>query len=484
MLKKTIKIIAFLICTLILFLFAVRILQFKSPDGIDQMRAFYNNEENTVDVLFLGSSHMYTNVNTGILWSDYGISAYNLGAAEQPFWNAYYCLKEALKTQTPKVIVLEIYSAAIQETDFQSRRWTTDNLFGMRFSRNFVEAEQESIKDDFHLDYLNRFARYHSRYTMITKDDFIYDDEMKSFKGFVPKLDTNPQERVDVGHVTEASCPNEKMDDYLIEIIDLAGEENIPILLVCAPYVIKEESQMIFNYFYQYADEIGVPYLDFNVRYDELGLEFSQDFFDWSHLNAPGNAKYTNYLGNYLKENYDLPDHRGDERYASWDENAESLEHELAAFQLPRTNDLTEYLNRINQDDYIILMSARDRGDGFTFSEEVLQQLAGFGMDQDMWAKDGNIVWRGGVTEVIDNGMNDSWYMECDGNDFCIDRTQTESLDGHYEETMQDNGGIIVNGTNYFKDGCELNIVVYDTVLKKVVDAIGIKSDEEVPIIR
>ena len=484
MLKKTIRIIAFLMCALLIFMFAVSILRFKSSDGINQMYAFYNNEENTVDVLFLGSSHMYTNVNTGILWSDYGIAAYNLGGAEQPFWNSYFNLKEALKTQRPKVIVLEIYSSTIQRTDYQNQFWRVENLFGMRFNRNFIDAEQVSIKEEDHLEYLNRFARYHSRYTMITKDDFTYDDEMKNFKGFVPKFGTVSQGRIDVEHVNETTNPNEKMDDYMVKMVELAKEENIPILFVCSPYVISEDSQTIFNYIYQYAEENGVPYLDFNVRYDELGIDFSQDFYDYSHLNEKGNAKYTNYLGSYLKENYELPDHRGDERYVSWDNNVKELEHELVDYQLSQTNDVIEYLNRVNNSDYIVFMTASNQGEEMKFSEEVLQKLSGFGMDQTMLAEGGNIVWHGGVTEVLDNELKVPWFMETDGNDFSI-AGPTEGINGgSIEEASKQADRIIINGTSYFRENCELNIVVYDTVLKKAVDAIGIKTDEEVPIIR
>ena len=60
-----------------------RILLLKSKDGISQMQAFYKQPENSVDALFVGSSHIFCHVNTGILWDEYGIAGYDLAAAEQ-----------------------------------------------------------------------------------------------------------------------------------------------------------------------------------------------------------------------------------------------------------------------------------------------------------------------------------------------------------------------------------------------------------------
>ena len=49
------------------------LLHFKSTDGCYPAEMFYQQEENTVDVLCLGSSHTYTNINPAILWDEYGM---------------------------------------------------------------------------------------------------------------------------------------------------------------------------------------------------------------------------------------------------------------------------------------------------------------------------------------------------------------------------------------------------------------------------
>ena len=73
------------------------------------------------------------------------------------------------------------------------------------------------------------------------------------------------------------------------------------------------------------AAEYGVPFIDYNLMYEELGMDFSADMADDGHLNAPGAAKFTSYFGNYLSEHYDIPDHRGEEAYETWEKDADYI---------------------------------------------------------------------------------------------------------------------------------------------------------------
>lgn len=82
------------------------VLAVKYGDGIYGMTRFYQLDNETVDVLILGSSHAFEDVNTGVLWEQHGMASYVLAGSVQLMWNTYYYLKEALKTQTPQLIIL------------------------------------------------------------------------------------------------------------------------------------------------------------------------------------------------------------------------------------------------------------------------------------------------------------------------------------------------------------------------------------------
>lgn len=71
---------------------------------------FYKLEKNSVDVLLFGSSHAVTAFNPQVLYDNYGITSYNLGCEQQSPLITYYWLREALKYQTPKVVIIDTYT--------------------------------------------------------------------------------------------------------------------------------------------------------------------------------------------------------------------------------------------------------------------------------------------------------------------------------------------------------------------------------------
>ena len=91
-----------------------------------------------------------------------------------------------------------------------------------------------------------------------------------------------------------------------------------------------EEDYRGFNDIAQMAQAGGILFDNANLKYEELGLDFGTDFNDYSHLNYLGEGKYTLYLGGLIKNCFDVPDRRGDERYESWDRHAAAIDELVA----------------------------------------------------------------------------------------------------------------------------------------------------------
>lgn len=106
---KKVRLICFIMVFVLLLLSFQKVFSFKYGDGIYPLKLFYEAKENSIDVICFGSSHIFENVNTGTLWDEYGIASFDLCGSIQPLWNTYYYMKEALKTQQPKVMVVDVF---------------------------------------------------------------------------------------------------------------------------------------------------------------------------------------------------------------------------------------------------------------------------------------------------------------------------------------------------------------------------------------
>ena len=330
-----------------------KILTLKSEDGINQLQALYKQPEDSIDVIFLGSSKVYCDIATGVLWDNYGIAAFDLGGAEAPSWVSYYQLKEALKTQKPKVVCYEVSVAAMYDMLVQENNWATDNNYGMKWNSNRIDMLRvNSEEDDFKLR-LNPFNIMHGRYKDLTENDFINIRDSVNYKGFDPRERIWEMNTPNNGAITEADPCTEKENEYIRKLIELARSNDISILLFASPYDVPEEDQRILNYIVDIAESENVEYIDFNRFFDEIGMDFSCDMADTGHLNYSGNYKFTNYFGSLLKEKYDLPDRRGDKKYVSWEWDSALQNYERNDLDIIRTEDVMEIIPRV-QTGYIV----------------------------------------------------------------------------------------------------------------------------------
>lgn len=315
-LKEIISAVVFCAIFLSLFYLVDTALAFKYGDGIRPMMDLKRYPENSVDVLFLGSSHIGINVDTEQLCNEYGIAAYKVWGPIQPTWNAYYSLVDALERQTPKVVVFETLSLS-HNLEFQPFTDSIKNVQGLSWSMNKIKAIWNSVLPEYRLDALTGFSTYHSRYASLSDEDFHcyfwnYQFGEKNTKNWYSVYPGNPpaqtQRRIPLG---------KKEQKYLDMILDLCQEKDIPILFLSAPYSILEEDNARLNTARDYISEKGYPHLDYITNYDEIGIDFNADFGDSAgHLNSYGVQKMTAAIGEYLRSHYDLPERYDDPYFA------------------------------------------------------------------------------------------------------------------------------------------------------------------------
>ena len=91
---------------------------------------------------------------------------------------------------------------------------------------------------------------------------------------------------------------------------ELCRKEGIHLLLVGTPTP-KNWDYRRHNGVSDYAAKKKLPFLDMNLLEKELNMDWDRDSRDeGDHLNTYGAEKVSRYLGDYLKANYGLTDHR------------------------------------------------------------------------------------------------------------------------------------------------------------------------------
>ncbi len=330
MLLKTCKIVSFILIAGIM-LYAINYV--LSPAA--EMRQFYAQKSNSIDVLFIGSSATYANINPAILWEEEGIAAYDLCASGQPVYNTYYYLKEAFKTQKPKLVVYDIYTMVSPE-EHQDLDGAAVNTAGISvFSENRMDAIKASYSEENYIDGILGFPIYHKNYTTLLNNPrkyFNIDCHGSKSKGY---------ERVNgwsyySGDVTIADGYEDippKNLEYLMKMIQLVKENNAELLLIKCPYNLTEYHDRVYNSVQKLAEENQVGYLNMNSCYIDIGFDYYYDMVDIVHLNGSGSDKVSKFLAGFIKDNYEIPDRRGDENYSSWEEYAKVFDE--TQFRVP-----------------------------------------------------------------------------------------------------------------------------------------------------
>ena len=361
--KSALKVIFFVLVFIVLLLPVMDVLKFKQHDGTLPMRNYYDLPEDTVDVLFLGSSHVGVNVSPNILWDEYGIAAYNCWGAIQPVWNTYYYLKECLKTQKPKVIVVDVLGAVVSYGDYPDYQYQIKNLLGMRPSREKIEAVLASAPKEQWGNFILELPTFHTRYNELTKEDFEYMpwDHHTDRPTIINEVSETvyPQSIRSTKNVPQAEPLTEKQEKYLRALIELCREESIPLELISSPY---EASDMELGRFLTIEELVseydGLRFTNFNDCYQDYGIDPQHDYYDPGHFNTFGMPKYAKAIGQMLKDSYDLPDRRLDPDHI-WYTSPETetmVESELPENQVVLDNSQTELVYSLP---YLF------RGDGF-----------------------------------------------------------------------------------------------------------------------
>lgn len=306
---------------LFVFLFQAAAGILRGKNYASASAAFYEEPEGTIDVLLMGSSHMLNAVSPLQLWEERGIVSNNLAQNGQVLPVTCYALQEALRYQKPDLVVLDVYKV-VQDTLIDSKASLHYTLDNMSFGLPKLRAVFDLLEPEDRAEYLLDIILYHTRWKELTEEDFQKPDTTE--KGAQALFTTAaPYEGWSVLPESETAPPAQVEIEYLERIVELCRREGVELLLVAVPFTTPEDDdlkrQAAVNAMADIARDWDVSFVNLMHRTEEMGFDFSADMADMYHVNWRGMGKVTAWLGSYLKENYSLPDRRGEAAYSRWD---------------------------------------------------------------------------------------------------------------------------------------------------------------------
>lgn len=471
---------AFISIFVLLFLYVQELLRDKWAEGeynvTTKVRGFYEEKENTLDVIFIGSSQMYADMAPAVLFHEYGITSYDFCANEQPMWISYYYIKEALKHQTPKVIVLDVFT--VYGEDYEEEGVTHINLDDLPMSLNKIAAIRDSVPAGMRYSFYFPLAKYHNTWTDFFegKAELSFYHENDPYKGYSPFVfaaDYEESAKPEVVNQRESEPIPERAGTWLRKIIDLCKEEGVPLVLIKTPNG-NAERQKLYNSVSELAKETGTPFLNMNVLLDGQ-----------AHVNVLQAEKISMLMGEYLVSHYEFEDKRKDPAYAEWVQDARLFYRQKAKCQLISARTFEEYAALLSDEDYIVCISAKNsKGQPFLGEDvNLLNDCLNLQCELDENAKGTYCAVIDGGTVVYETTAENQKAPE--GSDEFTLETSGLNIWVASPGALPDRSAyIMVNGTDFSMDGDGLNIAVYDKVLGELFEMSVLDIGQEMKPVR
>ncbi|MBR2187990.1 MAG: hypothetical protein IJ860_01070 [Eubacterium sp.] len=291
----------------------------------NNISGFYGEKKDSLDVVFIGTSGTMSAYAPMQAYEDYGYTSYNFCTNERTVESITYSVKEVLKTQSPRLLVIDVrplirkvtMAQLLADGDTPSVRYNTD---GYRYSLDRLKFLWKTLPHNTSsLSYYFDVIVYHGEPLYWNNWNSAYHFTYRGYN-FMGWSNDIPEPEINDDIVPL----DENLDAALDEILALCKTVDSEVLFLYYPYRIAMYNDYQIenvNYVQQKITDAGFPFIDCEEYYDEIGLDAAKDFQNGGHWNILGAQKITAWLAPRLKEQYDLPDHRQESGYEVWNED-------------------------------------------------------------------------------------------------------------------------------------------------------------------
>lgn len=461
------------------------------------------------EVCFAGVSHMQFSLNPMRLYENTGLVTYNLASSAQPIEVSYSMAEKAVK-KGAKLFVLDASNLFFNWNDESRYRYVLDSEGIFRGDPGLMKSMVDNqLKNDASAKPVDEWikalfplVRYHDRWEQLAEVDLSSAGWAYYLQGYIlnPYISAAGTTVEDMNGMVETLTQDTKVQysqrwsdgdwqyneeetlryspwisdenrTWLEKIRTLCEENDCEFLLVKIPAVYLPQSygsawtRAKSSYLNTIAEEMGITFFD--LLYDaDLGIDWAQDTLDGGmHLNYRGSAKVTDFMGEYLLQNYSLTprvDSRYEDKLIPYRKTAQAAELETSMELTEYMRLVAEYGDRVD----VFLAVSDDMRNSLTEADIDALRLLGLTADFE------NMRYQDSYIAVIDSGT--VMYEGTSTHTLTYAGTTSAGVTVNIKSAGWYSGAaaeIILNGTQYAANCRGINLVVYDHESQQVIDS-------------
>ena len=322
--------LAVLVCVLLL----QDLLLVHADHNRERMKGYYLEDENSLDVVLIGSSEVYSDYAAPHAFNEHGFTSYPYATQACSIINYKTMLKEVLRTQNPQLIVVEINGALMSDSKLLCESSFNTYVDNIPFNGNKRELVGKYSADN-EIEHYVPIIKYHDVWKSfplgLKWDQSVIQDRLRGYnllKGVKTKTSIytpkgNLYREADIHSALPLSS---ETDAALRDFLDYCRDNNINnILFARFPHLVSDKnyeraqrSITVRNI----VESYGYKYVSFYADIADIGLDVNRDFYNLEHLNVFGQKKFTSYFSRYLMNRYNLaPTVLNAEGKANWNDS-------------------------------------------------------------------------------------------------------------------------------------------------------------------
>lgn len=323
--KKILHLFLFLLL-FVLLLYPLSKIFMSSLAGNTTLTDYKYLKEDSLDVLFVGDSDIHANISPMEIYDKTGITSYDYSTASASNLLSYYLLQESLKTQHPKVVVMDVASIFGYKEQKSFTHVALDNIPIDDVKINAINDNYYGFNNFDKLGFIVPYFYYHARWSELSFNDLFKSNHQsdKAFlKGFNVTYNVKSASNDYMEDNNESTDIHMDQANYIVKSMQYCKERGIEFILISTPNAF-DWSDGRYQAVSNWAKENGINYIDFNTMTKEMGIDMNVDSRDGGiHLNYFGAKKFSEYLAYYLQDTYQLESHKDDDNYMEWDNDSQ-----------------------------------------------------------------------------------------------------------------------------------------------------------------